>query len=347
MSEKNSMKKFFFFFLKFLLAAAVLYILFKRSSDEITDCFRNFDPVYLVPAVFVSFLQYIFSSWRWKVLAGVAGVELSFFEAFSLTMQGNFFSLVIPGGAIGGDVVKMGVLSGSRSSGSRFEGVFSILADRIVGMLSLFSLTLLLLVPAIPMLLKIRFSTFPPEKSVNIVFIAGIALICLLGTAAGVGIFFHRILQKIPGVRFLMDKAEYFSGGMVSRMTAAAECYAGAWKYLLLLTLLTTFMVHLMAVVPYCLILIGLGVEFSIFHVIVAAVIGNIAGLIPFFPGGIGIRDLVAITILAAGGMAAGDAKTAQLISTALMLVCNLTGGIFFISGTGRKCIGEGGNNER
>ena len=66
-------------------------------------------------------------------------------------------------------------------------------------------------------------------------------------------------------------------------------------------------------------------------------VIGNIAGLIPLFPGGIGIRDLVTVTILSAGAVAAGDAKTAQLLATAIMLVAYLSGGLFFILDSGTK----------
>jgi hypothetical protein len=75
------------------------------------------------------------------------------------------------------------------------------------------------------------------------------------------------------------------------------------------------------------------------FTVITAVVIGNIAGLIPLFPGGIGIRDLVTVTLLTAGSIAAGDAKTAQLLSTAIMLLTFLSGGVFFIfdMGKGRK----------
>ena len=60
---------------------------------------------------------------------------------------------MIPGGAIGGDVVKMGVLSKRTSPGAKMEGAFTILIDRIVAMIALFALALLLLVPAVPVLM--------------------------------------------------------------------------------------------------------------------------------------------------------------------------------------------------
>ena len=54
-------------------------------------------------------------------------------------MQGYFFSLVIPGGAIGGDVAKMGLLARRSQPGSRAEGVFTVVMDRVIGMIALFA----------------------------------------------------------------------------------------------------------------------------------------------------------------------------------------------------------------
>lgn len=324
------------FLLKIALAAAVVWILFSRGQQEILKCLRSFDCRFLLPALFFQIVALLFSAWRWQTLAGVLKVKLPFFEAFSLTMQGNFFSLVIPGGAIGGDVVKMAVIGKRSGSGSCMEGVFTVFMDRVVGMISLFLLTLVLLVPGTGVLMKLRFGTLPCEPGMNMLLIAGIALLSLAGLGASCVIFFHEKLFRLPGVSFLTEKAEHFSKGAVSRMTGAADMYARYWKKLLFLAFLTTFFVHLMAVVPICFLFAGMGVEVPLFTLVLAVVIGNIAGLIPLFPGGIGIRDLVTVTILSAGMVNAGDAKTAQLLSTALMLLLNLAGGIFFVLDPGR-----------
>jgi uncharacterized membrane protein YbhN (UPF0104 family) len=187
------------------------------------------------------------------------------------------------------------------------------------------------------MLLGIHFGNLPCDSSFNMLLIAGLVCLCLAGLGASCVIFFHRTLYRIPGIRFLLDKAENFSGGAVSRMTGAADIYRRHWKRLGFLALLTTFCVHLMAVIPFFFLLRGLGVDYPVFAVILAVNIGNIAGLIPLFPGGIGIRDLVTVTILCAGPVTAADAKTAQLMATAVMLAVNLSGGLFFIFDPGRK----------
>ena len=51
------------------------------------------------------------------------------------------------------------------------------------------------------------------------------------------------------------------------------------------------------------------------------------------------------VTILSANAVAVGDAKTAQLLATALMLVMNLAGGVFFIFDPGRRK--QEGKNEQ
>jgi uncharacterized protein (TIRG00374 family) len=346
MAERGKIKSTLFFVCKIALAATVVWILFSRGQQEILKCFRSFDYRYLIPAFFVQFFQHLFSARRWQILAEILKIRLGFAEALSLTMQGNFFSLVIPGGAIGGDVIKMAVISRRSRSGSRMEGAFTVLMDRIVGMISLFTLTLLLLIPGSRRLLGIHFGELPCDTSFNMLLIGGLVLLCLAGLGASCVIFFHRTLYRIPGIGFLLKKADSLTKGTVSRMTGAADIYRKHWKTLGVLTFFTTFFVHLWCVIPFYLLLKGLGVEFSLFALILAVNIGNIAGLIPLFPGGIGIRDLVTVTILSANAVAPGDAKTAQLLATALMLAMNLAGGIFFIFDPGR-CKQEGKNEQQ
>ena len=339
MLQKEKIKKILFFLLKILLAATVVGILFSRGQQEILKAFRTFDFRYLLPAVLLSFLQIFFSALRWHALAKVLQIRLTLAEAFSLTMQGNFFSLVIPGGAIGGDVIKMAVLSRRTPAGSKVEGAFTVFTDRVIGMASLFSLTQVLIVPETGVLMNVQWGTLPKTDWLNGLFIAGTVLLCLAGLGGSILLFFHKALFKLPGVTFVLKKLDGLTKGAVVRMTEASASYAGHWRLLVCWTLLTTFLIHLLATVPFMLLLHGLGVTFSCFTVITAVVIGNIAGLIPLFPGGIGIRDLVTVTLLSAGSIAAGDAKTAQLLSTAIMLLTFLSGGVFFIfdMGKGRK----------
>jgi len=325
-----SVKKYLGFILKFLIAAGIVGFML-RDPGEIVQCFRNFDCRYLVPAMLFYGSHLFFCAWRWRELAKLLGVRLTPLEAVSLTFQGILFSLVIPGGAIGGDVVKMGVVTRRSASGTKAEGAFTVLMDRIVGMIALFTLELAILVPGIPLLMRVSIPEMPLDATAKKFGIVLLALLALAGLAASCVIFFHRRIEKLPLLGALMRRADQLSHGMVSRLTAATDVYAVKWQWLAVLTLGSIFFVHLMTVVPMFFLLSGLGVEYGFFDVIVAVTVGNIIGLIPLFPGGLGGRDAAAITLLAASGIAAADAKTAQLIYTGILLFFSLSGSIFLV----------------
>ena len=96
------LKKFFWFFVKLAIAGGIVAYLAFKNPTEIIDGFRSFNYIWLVPALLFYLLHMLVCAWRWHRLTRILGVRLSGFEALSLTMQGYFFSLVIPGGAIGG-----------------------------------------------------------------------------------------------------------------------------------------------------------------------------------------------------------------------------------------------------
>lgn len=340
MISNTALKKFFWFFLKLAIAVGIIFYLV-RDPSEIIAGFRAFDYAWLLPALLIYLAHMLVCAWRWHRLTRMLDVRLSGFEALSLTMQGYFFSMVIPGGAIGGDVVKMGVLSKRSPKGARLEGSFTILMDRIVGMIALFVLALLLLIPAIPLLMKIEIPKIPLNDAMRELLIAGLAGLCLAGLAASCVIFFHRQIEKIPLFGRLMRWGDQVSHGMVVRLTEATDTYARSWKELGVLTLISVFFVHLMTVAAFGCLTVGLGLEITVFTLVAAVTIGNIVGLIPIFPSGVGGRDVAIITILAADGVDAGDAKTAQLLYTAIVLFFNLLGGVFFVIDPGRREIGE------
>ncbi|MBS1369449.1 MAG: flippase-like domain-containing protein [Lentisphaeria bacterium] len=337
MSSFAKLKKFLWFFAKLAIAGGIVAYLVLRNPAEIAEGFRAFDYKWLVPALAIYLAHMLICAWRWFRLTRMLDVELSPFEALSLTMQGYFFSLVIPGGAIGGDVVKMGVLSKRSKAGSRVEGAFTILMDRIIGMIALFTLALALLVPAAPLLMKIELPQIALNDAMRELCIFALAALCLAGLGASCVIFFHRWIEKLPLLGRLMHWGDRITHGMVSRLTDATDIYAKQWQELTLLTVISIFFVHLMTVAAFGCLLAGLGIEVPVLTLVAAVTIGNIAGLIPLFPGGIGGRDVVTITILAAGGVAAGDAKTGQLLYTGMVLFYNLLGGLFFLLDPGRK----------
>jgi glycosyltransferase 2 family protein len=86
----------------------------------------------------IVYIQMIITAGRWNLLLGAQGFLLSLQEAFSLTMIGSLFNMVIPG-AVGGDVIK-GYYVCRRTTGKAPEALTTIVMDRVLGLLGLVSL---------------------------------------------------------------------------------------------------------------------------------------------------------------------------------------------------------------
>ena len=220
---KNTWKPVISFLLKFLLAAGIVWFLLTKNFDGVQEGFRNFDYRWLIPAAALYFLHMIVCGVRWYYLTRVLRIDITRTEAVSLTMQCYFFSLVMPGGALGGDVIKIGVLSARVPNGTRIEGAFSILMDRIVGMIAMFGTILALLPWAVPLLLQVEIPGVDVQQSWKIAGITGIALVCLGGIGASFAVFFHRLLAKIPPFGWVMKLGERITVESNDKMVSAIK----------------------------------------------------------------------------------------------------------------------------
>lgn len=312
------------FILRIAIAAGIILWLIGKGYSDLAEAIRQFNFVWLLPAMALYFLHLLVCGWRWKLLLKVQNIKISFFESFSLIMKGFFFSLVLPGGAIGGDIARAGLIASKAPKGSRFEGTFSILMDRYVGMLALFSFAIVVIAVSLPVLREVK----------GVMEMAVYALVlgafCGLGTGL-VMLFIHKI-EKITVIAFLISLADRYSKGMVSRLTRTLDIYRNSVKTVILAIVVSIFLIHInMVAVVYC---IARGIsheKISADTMLVAVTIGNTAGLIPLTPSGVGTRDAIMKTLLQAGGFSKADAVGTAIIYTAIILSFNLFGGIFFI----------------
>ncbi len=336
MSERSGVfKKIFWFIIRILFAAGIITWLIWSNKSDIQNGFSQISSYWywLIPAFILYILHMLVCAWRWQKLAQVINIRLTLVESINLTMKGYFFSLVLPGGAIGGDLAKIGFMASRSTKGMKVEGAFSILMDRITGMAALFGIAIIVILLSLPQLMTLEFSGSGLEvtDTLRIIFIVVLLGLCVAGITAMFAIFNHRTLEKIPPVRFIMQWVDGKTRGAVRRMCDATDLYTSSWKTLVWLTIVGIFFVHLnLVAVTYCL-MKAIGVEeFSILGLTAAVIIGNIAALIPFTPGGVGIRDLTMKELLVAAG-AGGVSATVPILFTSIMIICNLLAGFFFI----------------
>src|SRR6266849_3142138 len=93
--------------LKIAFAVGVIYWMVhsgKLNLQVVGRAFAEQWPMALF-LLFTLYLQVAIISWRWNVLNGALGFGIRYREAFSLSMIGLLFTVVIPG-SVGGDVIK-------------------------------------------------------------------------------------------------------------------------------------------------------------------------------------------------------------------------------------------------
>lgn len=239
-------------------------------------------------------------------------------------MQAFFCSLVIPAGALGGDLAKVALIASHAPAGKKFEGSFTVLMDRFVGMMGLFSIAIVVLCFSIPMYMNI--------KGVMGLAIIALVILCFIGLSAGIFMFFHSTLEKIRPIAFMIEIADKLSKGMYSRLADAFERYKDCLGTVMFCILISIVFIHLnLVAVLYC-ISKGAGVSgLSLLTYLNASAIGNTAGLMPVTMSGVGVRDAVVETLLKAGGCLPGPALAIPIIFSAVVVLFNVSGGFFLI----------------
>lgn len=305
------------------IAAGVIgWILFKQPLD-IAQMIESVDIKWLLLAILFYFVHQLTGAVRWFLLLKVLKIDITLFESLSLFFQGLFFSLIIPGGAIGGDLVKANCLIARTPSGSRLEGTFTILMDRIIGMIALFSLA--------GVVAFISHELFNKLDGILEVMVYALIVGCFSGLAAIIVIFFHRQLEKIKPIGKLMKLVDKFSKGALSRLAGALDLYRTSYKTVILCIVMSVIFIHINAAMVLCFISYGVGENVPPKTVLAAITAGNTAGLIPLTPGGFGTRDAVINGILEAGGVDKSKAVLIALLYTAIILLFSLVGGLFFV----------------
>jgi len=331
MFSKKKLKDVFFFALRLGIAGGIIAWLVSGKTSKLVEAFENFDLIWLVPAFALYACHLCAGSWRWKMLLDVQDAGLSYFDALSLTMQGFFFSLVIPGGALGGDVVKATFVAKRAGEGKKLTGVFTILIDRVIGFIALFSLA------GTAGLLSLDF--LASLSGLPALVARALEVGCAVGILAAAFLVFHRQLEKVWGVSKAIALADKLTRGAPSRLMAAMDAFRSSWFVLIKALALSVVFIHLqLSAVVYC-VARGLGVSGIPPKIyVLATTLGNAAGSLPITPSGAGTRDTVIESLLAASGVPKGPALATPLILTGIVLLFNLAGGIFFLaSGKKRK----------
>ena len=128
---------------RLLISGGILaYLAFKINWADLGSRIAAAEPLWLLLGFVLMGAAIVLTAWRWKILLHVQGIDPGPKRVLELTMIGQFFNAFLLG-TTGGDVVKIFYIAQAAPTKKSAAG-FSVLADRIVGLLALVGLTLVL-----------------------------------------------------------------------------------------------------------------------------------------------------------------------------------------------------------
>jgi uncharacterized membrane protein YbhN (UPF0104 family) len=249
-------------------------------------------------------LQLALVSLRWQRIAEFGGGRLSVARAVLYTLIGSFFSQVLPS-TIGGDAARIWLLA--RDTGAWKNAIFSVLIDRIVGLIWLAVLVLFCLPWSLALI-------------ANPVGRTALILIGVAGAAAPVGLL---ILSLLGGTSFAHWKAvRHLADIARTAWNVLSSARTGAAIAVISIT------VHLMtvAVLWFCAQAIGSSFTFLNALLLIPPVI--LISAIPVSIAGWGVRESAMIAAFTYAGLPESDGLLVSILFGASSFIIGAAGGI-------------------
>jgi uncharacterized protein (TIRG00374 family) len=264
-----------------------------------------------VPVVFIV-------SWRWRMLLAVHAVHLRFWRIFELTMIGQFFS-AMGVGTTGGDVIK--IFYAARAVPQRRAAVaFTIIIDRVIGLLALLIFGVLLSFPNLKLLLS--HDNTKAATATFYFFAAG-------GMAASLLACIGPFVLKIQTLRSLIKKLP-----LIHRIAPLFMVYEHAARAFgtNLLALAGSLPSHVcMTLMGYCVLrAMDLPTEPDFFTSCAIIAIVNMLIALPVSIAGLGVRETLYIMFFALLGIDKDHAFAFSITCFALNMFWSLAGGPFY-----------------
>ncbi|MBI3929556.1 MAG: flippase-like domain-containing protein [Armatimonadetes bacterium] len=307
------------------VAGFLIHLVLSKAQADLWTELEAASKGFLLSAFGLIGLNALIGTYRWQKLLEVQGIVLPFRVVLRLTMIGQFFNLVIPGG-VGGDLVKMAYV-GTEAPKRTTEAVLTIMLDRILGLSGLFVVALVSVLFSLPFLAAASTTLQLAVGVVALASLAGAGVICVL--------LFHRQLRRLPGLRHLAGWAlETLPSPVVDtlrRAMTAVDLYR-SHRGAIFLGLFLSCIVHtLIALAVAC---IGAGFHaqgLRLWDYFLATQVANTIASIPITPGGLGGRDLVLNLFFLAAGAQAAQAGVIPPFLSVLLIFWSLVGGLFFL----------------
>jgi uncharacterized protein (TIRG00374 family) len=230
------MKKALILIVQILVTAGIFVWIFhdKDSREKMGAAIQQADKAWIVIGILFYCGCMMAGAIRWHVLLRAQQIKLPFWRSFSLFMIGAFFNLFMPG-ATGGDLIKIFYII-REAPDRKATAFFSVLIDRIIGLVGLMILALVMIV------WRYDFLTQTPAASGLLWILIGILAAALSGITVSFVIAGFNLAGKLPEKFPMREK--------FMELSTAYHLYGKAWPSLIV-ALLLSLVVHLCFVLTF------------------------------------------------------------------------------------------------
>jgi len=291
-----------------LLYVAVGFVNFGALRERL----HRIDTIWFAAALFVLVFQIALVSRRWQRIADGCGAALGITHAILYTLIGSFFSQVLPS-TIGGDAARIWFLA--RDTGAWKSAIFSVLIDRIAGLIWLALLVLICLPWSLVLIHN------PVGRTA--LFAIGAA-----GVAAPAGLF---VLSRSGVAPFQNWKATRH----------VTEIAATAWTVLTspksgAAIALISIAVHLLTVLAVWCCAVAIGSPFTLMDSVLLIPPVILVAAVPVSIAGWGVRESAMLAAFSYAGLPDSDGLLVSILFGAGSFVIGAAGGIVWSVGTNR-----------
>ncbi|MBF0417748.1 MAG: flippase-like domain-containing protein [Magnetococcales bacterium] len=267
--------------LKFIFSAGLIVLLWHQGKLDFTALVQFADaPWTILSVVLFTLLSYALISLRWVILLRSQQIPLSFSLGQRITFLGIFCNLVLPGGGMAGDAVRLAHLV--RVAPEQKLGAFSTLfVDRLVGLYAMMVIALVAV-------------AFQPQLvlgSVTLRFMVLMMGLLVLGLPLGALLVYRLAKHLSRSSRFDIFLRSGGLGGLTSRLIEIVRLYRSA-RWQLFQALCISLLAHslMLSVLLQVALAMNIG-QLAPLDYLFATPWAWIANFLPLTPGGIGVGE--------------------------------------------------------
>jgi len=300
----------------------ILFLLFKINLKDMLTVLH--ESLLQWPWLVTGVIFYTICVWigigRWKIILDAQGLKMAWSRVFCISFIGQFFNSFMFG-STGGDLARA-YYAAKETHHKKTEAVATVVIDRMIGLMALNLIAGVMLIA--------RFNFYQQHWATHLpaLIMAGM----ILATVAALFVVFNiRLFKGWPILRFIEHHPTL--GPFIRRMLISIYLYHRRTKILLKTTSLSLVIHALFIMQCYCL---GKSLHINITiidYLTIIPLIMSIAAL-PITPGGLGIREGLAVTMLGTMGVGAYQALPLSLMIYFIAVAISLIGGFIFLGYT-------------